>query len=237
MESQYDEYVARATGKTYRVYNFDTIENPTDAYFVGLVATNGAYTYNKEKNFPRMSFSSNNKHIITAMRDRYCIGVDVMDRSNRVITVNNRTYQNESYELNFPIGLTRSLANFGVARSKPERTMVRIPKAFISAYILGIIDGDGSIVVRHRKDCRTPRLNIHIVTGAEKLAEQVQRMLEDDLNIASSIYKRNENCVDLRINNTNRAVEFCQWIYSNLPSFYNIGKKKIFDEYYQNYCS
>lgn len=235
MESYYSEYTANATGKTYRVFCFDTIDNPTDAYFIGLMAMDGGYSEAKQK-YPRMSLSSNNKQLITDIRDRYCVGVNVIDRSERVVSVQNRTYQNESYELHFPVGVTRSLANFGIARHKPERTMVRIPNQYLSAYLLGIIDGDGSIVVRHRKDCRAPRLNIHIVSGALLILAQIQRLLESDWNIASSIYEQKETYSELRINNTTRAVQFCSMIYSQMPEFYNTKKKDIFDKYYHTYC-
>ena len=235
MESYYDEYTARQTGKLLRVYKFDTISNPTDAYFVGLIAADGSYTYNEKKKFMRMGFSSNNVNLISAIRDRYCQGVEVIDRSNRIVQVNGRTYQNPNFELHFPVGIARSLANFGIACHKPQRVMARIPKQYMSAYLLGFIDGDGSIIVRHRKDCRYPRLNIHIVSGATKILTQIQRYLESDCNIASSIYERSEKYAELRINHTTRAIEFCNLIYSNLPNFYNIGKKEVFDTYCADY--
>lgn len=232
------EYTVR--GKEYIVYPIDKIQNATDAYVIGYLAADGAYSkIGKQKNFDRMSITSSQKFVIDGIIENYIPNNEAMDRSNRKISITNtlgKTYNYENrpcWEMHFPIRFTESLRKYGIVCNKPERVMAGIPKQFRSAYILGFMDGDGSIVVRHRKDCRTPRLSIHIITGAQKIALQLQNELANEYGIISSIYHRqgNKNYCELRINNTQHAIKFCEIIYSNLPDFYNFKKKQIFDSY------
>lgn len=235
MKSYYDEYYAKNTGKAYRVYNFDTIENATDAYFVGIVATDGAYIMSKHRRQPRMSFSSNDRELITTIGDHYCRGVNVVDRSNRLITFGEKQYKTENYELNFPVGTSRSLENFGVNYPKGDRILKKIPKEFLSAYMLGIIDGDGCIAVVRPKNSKSVLLNVRIVTGAITLAPQLRKVIEDEFGFTPGMRFRAENCIELYITATKRAIDFCKWIYSNPPLFCSKRKKKIFDDFYEEY--
>lgn len=231
------EYAAR--GNQYIVYPIDKIESATDAYIVGMLAADGSFSVNP-RGYVRCTLSSSEKFVINGIINEYMPLTPAMDRSNRDIDITNsqgKTYHyhnREHYEVNISAPLINSLRKFGIICPKPERVISGIPQRYMSAYILGFFDGDGSVVVRHRKDCRTPRLSIHFVTGATRIAEQIQNELANRLNIASSIYQRNENCVDLRINHTERSVQFCQWIYSDLPKFYSFKKKNIFDSYYES---
>lgn len=228
------EYKVKKTSRIKVNQLTDSIDN---YYLISYIAMDGSYTFNEKKQFIRMSLSSSEKYILDYINQKFFPDVKIIDRSNRDINITNNigktyNYKNRSHwEMHFPIAFTEQLKRFGIVCHKPNRVIAAIPKKFWSVIALGLIDSDGSIVVRHRKDGRTPRLNIHIVSSAEKILVHLQRELENTLNISSSLYKRYETCVELRINNTTSAIKFCKWIYSNLPSIYNYKKKRIFDDY------
>lgn len=230
MES-YSEYTDKGMTRRYRT--FDKITNPTDAYFLGFIGADGGYTAGIKKpsgkSYPRMSVSSITKNIVEGIQQRYCPDVALCKRGLR----NSGKFiaRTPAVELHFPRVLGELFKRYGIFSHKPERRLVGIPKAYLSAYVLGLLDADGCFVVRRRKDCRTPRLNIHIVSSAHLLLQDVQRVLECELGIASSVYSRNTNCHELRISNTQSAIRFGHWVYSNLPEFYYLKKHQIFNQY------
>lgn len=231
MES-FDEYNVR--GKIYKFKNFDKIENVNDAYFIGYMSADGGFLKGQKSNselcYPSMSLTSIDHYIVEAFQNRYCPDTKIQyrqPRSSKKVKANNPTA-----ELDFPKGMKETFNKFGIFDYKPNRTMVGIPRDYYSTYVLGIIDADGCFVVRERRDCRTPRLNVHIVSSAIKILENVQRILQLELNISSSIYQRkSSDCFELRINDTENSIKFGKWIYSRCPLNYNFKKKKIFENY------
>lgn len=235
MERQSVEYTVR--GIKYKVNLLNEIQDETDAYVIGYLAADGSFSYGGKKNFMKMGISSKNRYILEGIRTKY-IPLNSIRKRVRNISITNAQgkkykYQNNvNYELDFPIRFSESLVKYGIAKPKTQRVIAGVPKKYWSACILGFLDADGSIQVRHRKDRRTSRLNIHIVTSARTITRHIQRECENVLKIGSSIYERkNADCVDFKIETTKSAIKFCKWIYNSLPDFYNYQKKKIFDSY------
>lgn len=230
----YGEYTVR--GKVFRYKEFDKITNSDQAYFIGYMSADGGYLRNKRKDnqFPKMSLTSTDKYLVEHFCETYSPDTSIQYREPRSSKKVNAS--NPTAEINFSSKMNDTFKRFGIFDYKPNRQMVGIQRAFYSSYILGVMDADGCFVVRHRRDCRTPRLNIHIVSSAIKILENIQRILETELNISSSIYERkNQECYEFRINNTDHAVKFGEWIYSNKPSCYNYKKNKIFSNYINTY--
>jgi hypothetical protein len=236
MERQYVEYTTQAVKHTVKVGLFNYPLSPTDAYIIGRIAADGAYSYNKQKKFVRMGLSAKDIPLLEKIASIYCPNTKVIDRSGRNITINNGKkdyhYVTEGHgELNFPSKFTDQLGKHGVRCSKPDRVLAGIPDSLFSSAVLGFLDGDGSIVVRHRKDCRTPRLIIHMVSGARKVLVHIQKHLERKLGIASSLIERKEKCWELRIETTETAIRFCNWVYSVKTDVFCEKKKRVFDRY------
>lgn len=233
MEKQYVEYTVR--DQIVKVLKIKYPINKNDAYLIGRIAGDGSYSFNEQKKFIRMGLTSKDFSIMNSIKNLYCPNTNILDRNNREITINNGYkdyhYKNlESYELNFPIRLTEQFQKHGIVAPKKDRVIAGIPDNLFSCALLGFLDSDGSIQVRHRKDCRTPRLNLVLTSSAEKILKHIQRHLENKLNISCSIHQE-KNFSRLKIDNTKKAIEFCDWIYSILPDFYCYKKKNIFDQY------
>ena len=233
MEKQYVEYTVR--DQIVKVLKIEYPINKNDAYLIGRIAGDGSYTFNEKKQFIRMGFTSKDYNIMKYLKELYCPNTQIIDRSNREININNGyktyNYKNlESYELHFPIRLTEQFSKHGIVCKKQDRVIACIPDNLFSCAMLGFFDSDGSIAVRHRKDCRTPRLNMILTSSAEKILKHTQRHLENKLNISCSIYKE-KNFSRLKIENTKKCIEFFDWLYSELPDFFCYKKKNIFDQY------
>lgn len=236
IESDFREYTVR--GKVIRYRNLDAISNSTDAYFIGYLSADGTYQLGKKPNgkcYPTMGISSTDEYIIKMFRDLYCPLVVYKNRGKRSSKKVRSTH--DGFEMKFPRAMRQGFNKFGIFDYKPNRHMVGIGKTVQWAYMLGVMDADGCFVVRHRRDCRTPRLNIHIVSSAYNILIEMQRRLEE-AGIISSVYgRKGSNCFELRINNTQHAIKFGKLLYSDLPAVYNFKKKQIFDTYVNTYAS
>lgn len=221
-------------GQTKFCTAIDKIETPTEAYIIGILAADGGYAIHKNK-YEYMTFYTSQEWAAKRFNE-YFIGGEYTCRIRDIDVTNNigKTYHyrgNVSYEYHIPGKSSESLKKFGIVCRKPDRVLAGIGKERFKTAVLGFLDGDGSIVVRKRFDCRTDRLNIIIVSGALKILNHIQRHLENELNIASTVYVRSERRHELRIENTKSAILFCNWIYSDLPMFYDKKKKAVFDQY------
>lgn len=235
MERQYVEYTVRS-----KIIKVGLLHNPlsaTDAYIIGRIAADGSYTYNKNKHFTQMGLSAKDVIFLQQVSKEYFPNTKYLSRDNRPITINNKRkdyhYVTEGHgEIRFPVRFTDQLKKHGIVAPKAQRVLAGIPDSLFSAAVLGFLDGDGSIIVRHRKDCRSPRLHIDIGTSAVKILNHIQKHLERKLGIASSIHeRRSKTSSNLRIETTSKAIEFCEWLYSNTSDIYCTKKKSIFDSY------
>lgn len=235
MERQFVEYTVRSN--IVKVGLFHRPLSVTDAYVIGRIAADGSYTYNPDRHFTRMGISAKDVYFLQRFSEEYMPNTKYIPRDDRHITINNGRkdyhYVTEGHgELHFPVRFTDQLRKHGIVALKPERILAGIPDDLFSAAILGFLDGDGSIIIRRRKDCRSPRLHIDIGTSAVRILDHIQKHLERRLGIASSVYVRSSSkSSNLRIETTEKAIEFCQWIYSRIPDFYCAKKKSIFDYY------
>lgn len=235
MERQYVEYTVRKNTVVVGMLNYPM--TATDAYVIGRIAADGSYTYNHAKRFIRMGLSAKDEKLLQAFAAEYMPNTPIINRDGRHISIFNgiKTYNyvTEGHrEIHFPIRFTEQLKRHGIVCHKPDRVLAGIPDRLFSAAVLGFLDGDGSIIVRHRKDCRTPRLHIDIGTGATTILSHIQKHLERKLGIASSINVRSKSkSSNLRIETTEKAIQFCEWVYSELPEFFCKRKKAVFDRY------
>jgi hypothetical protein len=226
----FSEYTDK--GKTRRYVNFDKIENVDDAYLIGYLSSDGSFSTvtKNSKQYFKFGVCSTDIYLMESFHKKYCPDQAISYRKPRSSKKVNAT--KSIAEIWFPTKMNITLKKFGIFCPKINRRLIGIPKEYMSSYVLGMMDADGCFAIRNRKDCRTPRLNIHIVSCAEELLKDIQRYIEVYLNISSSIYNRKDKkCSEFRINHTNNAILFGEWIYSKLPSNYNYKKHSIFTKY------
>lgn len=206
MES-YGEYNDKGVKKRYLI--LDKIDNPLDAYLMGYLYGDGGFI--KNRGFSFIMVSSIDLNIITKFRDRYC-------PNNKIYNVGKKSSKkvksiNDVYELRFPPKFSKQLDKFGLFCYKKDRKIKGITPRFFINILHGLIDSDGFWTVSTRKDCRQDRLRCFITHRSEHFLRDVQRLLENVLEVSSSIYPHvSNNCYRLSIQNTEKCRKIAQSI-------------------------
>lgn len=220
-------------GKEWRYKPFNVISNPEDAYLIGYLSSDGTYSVTTKTNgkvYGRMGVSSTSIDIIEYFKETYAPDNKLNYRQPRSSVKVNAI--NPTVELWFPSIYRNTFNIFGIYKHKPERDIKNVSIEFMNSCLLGIMDADGCFVIRNREDCNIKLLNVHIVSSATNLLKTIQAHLKITLNINSSIYvRKNNNCSELRINNTQDSIKFGKYIYNNLPTKFNENKYNIFKSY------
>lgn len=223
--------------KDFKCVTFDCIDSEDKAYFIGFMSADGGFE--RGGSYPRMSLSSTSIFIVEAFTKKYQPNHSINYRDPRppqlrkdgTIIVGNKRFA----VIAFSSKMNETFKRFGIFSYKKDRECVGIPNSFFWSFVHGIMDADGCFVIRNRKDCRTPRLNVHIVSSSIKVLEEIQRRLSNYFSITSSIYQRKcSECFELRINNTEHSKKFGKLMYEKLPTNYIFKKKKIFDSFCAN---
>lgn len=237
MERRKIEYTVH--GKDITVHPIDSIQCATDAYTIGFLAMDGSYIYMNRHKKARMGLTSSTKYVIDGIISEYMPKTVATDRSNEkqtISTPNGKVYHYDnliSWELDLPIKFTESLYKFGIAKHKPERVLAGIPRKFMGAYFLGVLDADGWFRVnKYKNNLSKSALSVIVSSSAMNILVALQREFEDILEVPSSIIKRrNVNVADFAVWKTKNAIKVGNWMYADLPKFYNHKKKNIFDTY------
>ena len=99
-------------------------------------------------------------------------------------------------------------------------TVEQVPKEFQLAFILGLWDGDGSIVIcTPRKSTHQPSFKIDL-TGTKELLEGVQRVLNlSHIKLYQRFPERNRNNWTLSVHGVNNVAQVLNKIYKDAPTF------------------
>lgn len=202
---------------------FDIIDSHEKAYWLGLIYSDGTVT----DNVMRISLQDRDKHILESFKE--CL------KTNKPLYFLDYKKKKETYKNQYCLTITskkivNSLNNYGVMKNKslildfPKN----LPEEFYSSFLLGIMDGDGSI----SKNPKDKRCNF---LSTEMFCNYVKDYLKNNLDINSSIML-NHNISHkttrvLQISGGIQVKKFLDWIYSN-SDFYLYRKKNIYEKIY-----
>lgn len=215
-------------GKKVIYRDLTKIESADDAYFVGHLAFDGSF----ESRNRVISIDTTSIFLLGFWKEHYCPTSEIYLRGPRSSEKVNAKLP--CGRLSLPRPMSSDLGKFGLLEYKPGRTLVGIPREFMAPYTLGAVDAEGYFSIRHRKDCRTPRLAFGMSSSAVKLLISIQAELER-INISSRL-SGDDSFSSLRIETVTTCIKFVEWLYSRLPTVYNIKKKDIVDSYLYKYC-
>ena len=212
-------------GKIYRIREFDKLEKE-DCYFLGYLLGDGGFNKPTHKRNARMFVSSINEDVVEWMKNRYQPDNSIDSRIPVNKTRNIKTNKT-SYRTTFSSKLTPYFKKHGILGLKKDRTYHHIPKVHMRSFILGLLDADGYITWGHRKDRNRLWCNIGFTHQSYNALVKLQRFLELELNISSSVLpKSNEDCYILRFSSLKTTLQFLNWLYEEeyLPEHYNKNK-------------
>lgn len=110
-------------------------------------------------------------------------------------------------------------------------TEQQVPEEFIYSFILGVLDGDGSIVIATpRKEGWSPEIYLSF-TGTKELLVGIQKVLKvDHLKLSQRFPERNNNNYTLNISGFQQVYKILKLLYANAPEC--VLKRKQ-DKFYQ----
>ncbi len=228
MEKSWTEYNDK--GNTKRCYVFDSVDNYADAYFLGYMACDGSFVYNRGYSF--MSVNSTEEYIVKHFHDRYTpdnklynVGIKKSEKVNAI---------REVFETRFASKMNLTFNKFGVFDYKKNRRVVGIPNKYFFAYLRGVIDADGFITVTYRKDCRTPRLRWFITHESEQYLADLQNRLSE-LKITTTLRQHGKNAWRLQAQNTVENIQLFNKIFRIQLDVWNVQKYTIVASYFAKY--
>lgn len=205
---------------------FDVIDSHRKAYYLGLIYADG--TVGMRGNRFQISLQEQDGYIIKQLNDdlestykisyleynkknpnwsnQYCLSITNKELFNGLLSQG--VVPNKSYCLEFPKNL---------------------PEEYLSSFLLGYMDGDGSIS-KNPKDCRCK------MVGTYSFCAKVSELLSLKLGIHSSIMychgRRDSVTRDLQIAGRMQVKKYLDWLYSNS----DICLKRKYQIYLNVYC-
>ena len=85
----------------------------------------------------------------------------------------------------------------------------KIQDKYISDFIRGLLDGDGSIYTKNKNKCR-----VNIVSNPEMCSE-ISKIINNLLNINSKVYKKTKTVSSFTISGRLQILKFLEWVYKN----------------------
>lgn len=159
-------------------YSIKEIKNPFDAYFIGLLLTDGYL-----------------------LSDRDGVGLDMTDEDvisfiTKTIGTTYKTYENPGKKPKHRVlitrpGITAELERFGIIHNKslkiPAPNLKEEEKKFLPFIIRGIIDGDGTVSKTSYGGAQ-----FHIVTMSLEFANWIKNILENNFFMDNIRISKNE---------------------------------------------
>jgi len=217
------EYLINA--KKYRLNIFDKLD-PESAYLIGYLAGDGIFNQPTHKRKARLSVSSVDTYLIEMFQRLYCPDTAV----NYKVTINkkyNIKTEKKTATLAFSSKFSPLFNKYGVLGLKNDRRIVNIPRNLMRHYLRGFFDADGHISYGHRKDRDRLWANIGFTHSSFEFLSSIQRIMEEELNIATTVRpRRDEACYDLKFGNMARVAAFVEWLYAEPSVLFNHRKQR-----------
>lgn len=178
---------------------FENGWNSENAYFLGLILSDGCLTHNKDRNI-----------IVLSMND-----LDVISKMHSYVECKRKIYhQGKCSSLYYwNEEAVKFLRNYGLKERKSLSLEYpyNLPMEFMSDFVRGFFDGDGSVVFRNTKYNIYPQVSI--VSASYNFIIGLQTVLTNN-NIESRVYrdKRNNN-IYLKISKIGEVKKIKDFIY------------------------
>lgn len=205
-------------------YYFQKINCPQKAYMLGLWYADGYLV--KEGN--------GTKRIGIDLKD-----IDLLEDIKKEMQIESPLYKTSKENIK-RIKITSSimyedLINLGCVENKTFKidfpTKEQVPFEFLNSFLLGVLDGDGSIMINSpRKENYSSEVSINF-TGTLELLEGIKKYLrKDNLKLAKRWEDRENNNYTLIISGIQQCVLILNLLYFNAPDFCLRRKKEKYEE-------
>lgn len=222
-------------GKEYRVRDFEEVKTKEDAYFIGYLLGDGAFSKRSSKKLEKLTITSVEEYIIQFFNKRF--QPDSKYRS--IIPINNTrniVATKEAHIMPLSSIFTDVFYKYNIMGLKQDRRFVELSnESLMKSYIMGLIDADGYVSYhygfnssnknRKESDKTILKHTIGVTHPSTEMLIGLNNYLNKTLGINGIIDKKgNEKCMIYRLNSRMEIRVFIDWLYSDLPQIYNIDK-------------
>jgi hypothetical protein len=169
-------------------------------WFVGLIASDGSR--GKHNQITLSQSSNNGLKLIQYINELLCSSFPIK---------HNATNGEDAHSITFTSkNIVDKLENYNIIRNKTySYTLPEIPDQYFTSFLAGYIEGDGCITISHNG------LNCHYLcasfVGTKEFVEACQKRIPIESNKIRKCH--NSSVYEIRWNGE-KAIEFCDWLYS-----------------------
>ena len=203
---------------------FDVIDTEEKAYWLGFIYADGYVTKRKTQDTLGIKLSIDDKNHLEkfkeSLKSEHSIGIYTSDEGYNVgkqycsLTICNQH-------------IVDSLIDKGVTYRKTKTlifpTREQVPEKFVSHFIRGYFDGDGSIyhIVQGNSGCVS-------FTGTQNMLDTILTEIKQFVGTNAHTYKySNKDIYDLKVGGRNQLKQFYEYIYKNSSVFLDRKKNKF----------
>lgn len=211
---------------------FKNINNEANAYFLGLLISDGNVFKDNTGRQASISITLN-------LNDEYMLNkFKEVIKANTSVGHDSRGCGQIAVRSNI---MASELANYGVVPKKSYITHLpkNIPDDVMNHLIRGIFDGDGSILAKPSPNNDGHNRFLHSISfcGTHQLMEDISNYSFEKLSLKQkpNVYDyKDRNLSELKIQNIDDIKLFGDWMYFN-STIYLIRKKDIYNNFLEHY--
>ena len=189
--------------------NFFDVLNKNNCYILGLIASDGNIA--KKRNTIKLTLNSEDRYLLELIKEKMNIERKIVDD-----IIQNKYY---SSTLSFSSEKIKNrLKDFGIIPNKTYTntiSMSNIPDNLKKFFILGYIDGDGTVTTYDGKN----QLKLSICSYNKKILEEINKFLLKELKIKGNFYKyKNKHLFELSFS-TIPSIKILEFLYNESDIF------------------
>jgi intein-encoded DNA endonuclease-like protein len=213
-------YKSKACDETF----FDVINTEEKAYWLGFIYADGYITQRRGQDVLSIKLSINDRNHLEkfkkALKSKHSIGTYT---STNGYNIGKQYCSIAIYNQH----IVNALIDKGISYNKTKilkfPTREQVPKEFISHFIRGFFDGDGSIYHVSQND--TGCISF---TGTENMLNAVLSEIKQYVNTNVHVYKyKNKDVYDLKIGGRNQLNQLYKYFYENASIFLDRKEHKF----------
>ena len=195
---------------------FDTIDTCSKAYILGFIYADGCVS----KNRLTVTLHDNDISILHFIKTEMQSEIELY-------------HSVKKSQISFSIyskHITNSLKSLNILERKTYSTIFPIlPDKYIADFICGYFDGDGSVYISKKKQCRLSFTCYNFI-----ILSILQRLLLENFSISSKIVSKSNSGYDLLITSFENILKFYEQIYKKSPFKLLRKQDKLFDWLYNH---
>lgn len=185
--------------------NYFSVWNSNMAYIFGFIFADGNVSWDIEKSRRALTITS-------AAKDK-----DHLEKMRLILeSTKPLLYSNSTNSYRLIVNnkkICEDLMSLGVV---PRKSLIKefpvVPKEYVSHFIRGYVDGNGTVRYNDRKV--SPYFQISICSGSYKFLEKLSEVVDLNLGIKNNVREEKINTYNLQYT-CSKGMKFAKWIYDN----------------------